>query len=309
MIDLSGVLLPVTTPFDPVTGDLDYVALRANLRRWLEEPVRGIVTSGSTGESVFLDESERLGLVRFARELVDAGRLLVAGTGLESTRGTIRLTRGAAEAGADAVLVQPPAYYRGDMTPGALRDHYRAIAEASPVPVILYQVPPRLSTLELAAGLVADLSTHPNIVGIKDSRGDLTLVGALLAQVRPGFQVLVGSGAHFYAGLAVGATGGILAAALLAAGEYAAIWSAHRAGRNAEAGALQERMAPVHQRIVSTLGVPGIKAALDLLGFTGGRPRPPLAPLDLRARADVKRILEAAGLARPGVSRPASVVG
>ncbi|MBI4540266.1 MAG: dihydrodipicolinate synthase family protein [Gemmatimonadetes bacterium] len=296
MIDLSGVLIPVTTPFDPVTGEVDAVALRANLRRWLREPLRGVVTSGSTGESVLLDDDERVRLVELAREVVDADRLLVAGTGLEATRATVRLCRRAAAAGADAVLVQPPAYYRGDMTPAALRDHYRAVADESPVPVILYQVPTRLSTIEFATGLVVELSNHPNIVGIKDSRGDLAVTGELAAQTRPGFQVLMGSGARFYGALEVGAAGGILAVGLLAAAECAAIWEAQREGRGTEAGALQERVAPVHQRIVADLGVPGIKAAMDLLGFAGGLPRPPLTPASERVRQEIERMLDDAGL-------------
>lgn len=295
-MNLSGVLIPVTTPFDAVTGEVDYVALRSNLRRWLKEPVRGIVTSGSTGESVLLDDDERVRMVELARELVDGDRLLVAGVGLESTRGTIRLCRRAAEAGADAVLVQPPAYYRGEMTPAALRDHYRAVADASPVPVILYQAPLRLSTLELPTGLVGELSGHPNIVGIKDSRGDLAVLGDLVAQVRPGFQVLAGNGARFYGALAVGAAGGILAVALLAPAECAAIATAFRDGRTADAGALQERVAPLHQRIVSDLGVPGIKAALDLLRFAGGPPRAPLQPVEVKTRRTIEGILEGAGL-------------
>lgn len=304
-MDLSGVFIPVTTPFDPVTGEVDYVAMRANLRRWMAEPLRGVVTSGSTGESVLLDEDERLKLVELARELVDGDRLLVAGTGLESTRATIRLGRSAAEAGADALLVQPPAYYRGEMTAAVLRDHYRAVADESPVPVIVYQVPLRLSTIELAAGLVAELSGHRNIVGIKDSRGDLPALGELVAQVRPGFQVLVGNGARFYGALEVGAVGGILAVALLAAAECVAIWEAHRSGRSAEAGSLQERVAPVHRTIVSELGVPGIKAALDLLSFAGRAPRRPLVPVSERARAKVERTLEEAGLL--SAAGPASV--
>lgn len=305
-LNLSGVLIPVTTPFDPVTGEVDSGALRSNLRRWLKNPVRGVVTSGSTGESVLLDEDERVRIVELAREVVEAGRLLVAGTGLESTRATVRLCRRVAEAGADAVLVQPPAYYRGEMTPAALRDHYRAVADASPVPLIIYQVPLRLSTLELPAGLVGELSGHANIVGLKDSRGDLAALGELMAQVRPGFQVLVGNGARFYGALEVGAAGGILAVALLAADECSAIATAFHSGRTADAGALQERIAPLHERIVSDLGVPGIKAALDLLGFAGGPPRAPLRPLEEKARREIERLLQGAGLLESTSSRGAS---
>jgi 4-hydroxy-2-oxoglutarate aldolase len=294
-LDLSGVLIPAATPFDPVTGDLDVVGLRSNLRRWLEHPVRGIVIGGSTGEAVLLEREERVAALEAARGLVPTDRLLVAGTGAESTRGTVRLTRDAADAGADAALVQPPAYYRGAMTSGALRDHYRAVADASPIPVILYQVPLRFSTVELATGLVAELSEHPNIVGVKDSRGDLALLSEYLTASRPGFQVLVGNGAKLYASLEMGAVGGILGVANLLPGESAALCAAFHAGRSAEAGRIQEQVAPVHDAVVGALGVPGVKRALDLLGYHGGAPRPPLVPLGSEGTSAVRAALERAG--------------
>ena len=180
-IDLRGTFLPVTTPFDPVTGDVDVVAFRANLRAWFQHPVRGLLIAGSTGESVFLDEGELSALMDAARDVVPEDRLIIVGTGAEATRAAIAKAKEAAEAGADAVLVKPPAYFKGAMTPEVLARHYRAVADASPVPVIIYQVPLRLSTLEFPTGLVAELSKHPNIVGIKDSRGNLDLVGELVS--------------------------------------------------------------------------------------------------------------------------------
>src|SRR5688572_13850381 len=153
-MQLSGIFAPATTPFDPVTGDADVVALRANLRAWLAHPIAGVVLFGSTGEGPLLDEDERRSLVAAARDLVPAKQLLLAGTGAESTRATIRITQAVAREGADAVLVQPPGYYRPLLTPEALRDHYLAVADESPVPVLLYQVPPRFSGAELPAGLV-----------------------------------------------------------------------------------------------------------------------------------------------------------
>jgi 4-hydroxy-2-oxoglutarate aldolase len=294
-IDLSGTFLPVTTPFDPVTGDIDVVAFRANLRHWFQSPISGILVSGSTGESVLLDDEERTTLLEAAADVVPDDALLIAGTGSESTRHTIRLTRQAAEAGADAVLVSPPAYYRGAMSPAVLARHYRAVADASPVPMVIYQVPLRLSTLDLPTGLVGELSQHPNIVGIKDSRGKLGLVGELVEQTGDDFQVLVGSGALLYGALETGAVGGIVAVGLLAPAESAAISVAFEAGRTAEAGRIQERITPVHQQIVGGMGVPGVKAALDLLGLHGGAPRPPLEPADAVIE-EIRAILATAGL-------------
>lgn len=298
-MDLSGTFLPVTTPFDPVTSDLDVVAFRSNLRRWLEHPVSGVLIAGSTGESVFLDEAERVALIESAAEIAAPDRLVIAGTGSESTRHTIHLTRQAVEAGADAVLVGPPAYYKGAMTPGALAKHFKAVADASPVPVIVYQVPLRLSTLDLPTGLIAEIARHPNIVGIKDSRGQLDLVGGLVEQTDDDFQVMVGSGASLYGALEIGAVGGIVAVGLIAPAEAAGISVAFREGRTDEAGRLQELIAPVHQKVVGGMGVPGVKAALDLLGLHGGAPRAPLATAPESMVQEIRGILSAADLLAP----------
>lgn len=295
-IDLRGTFLPVTTPFDPVTGDVDVVAFRANLRGWFAHPIRGVLVAGSTGEAVYLDDHELSALLEAARDVVPEDRTLLVGTGAESTRAAVRKAKKAAEAGADAVLVKPPAYYKGAMTPEALARHYRAVADASPVPVLVYQVPLRLSTLEFPTGLVAELSRHPNIVGIKDSRGNLDLVGELLEQCADGFQVVVGAGHVLYGGLELGAVGGIVAVGLMAPADAAGISVAFYEGRKADAGRIQERIAPVHTGIVGGMGVPGIKAAMDVLGMHGGDPRPPLLPVGDTRREEIRGVLETAGL-------------
>lgn len=296
MVELRGVLAPAVTPFDTVTGEVDVVALRANLRAWLREELAGVVLFGSTGEGVLLDEDERVRALAAARDVVDPDRLLLAGTGAESTRATIRMTRAAAEAGADGVMVHPPAYFRPAMTPEALRDHFLAVADASPVPVVLYAVPPRFSTVELPAGLVGELSHHPNVAGIKDSSGDLKTLAALADACERRCAVLVGSGDSLYGALEVGAAGGILAVALLDPHGAAGIFHAYTAGDRARAGRLQERVARVHRRVVAALGVPGVKAALDLLGLHGDPPRSPLKPLRPRDAEQVREVLVSAGL-------------
>ncbi len=295
-LDLGGVLIPTATPFDPVTGELDLVALRANLRRWLESGVLGVVLGGSTGEAVLLDDRERLASLEASRDVVPDDRLLVAGTGLESTRATIALTREAALRGADAALVQPPAFYRGAMTPAALRDHYRALADVSPIPILLYQVPLRMSTVEFPAGLVAELAGHPNIIGMKDSRGEMDKLGELVRQVPTDFQLLVGNGSRLFAALEIGAVGGILGVANLVPDESARIVRAFRGGDTGLAGRLQGVVGPLHTGIVGAFGVPGVKSALDALGFQGGLPRPPLAPLSDADRAVVEQRMRDAGV-------------
>ncbi len=295
-LDIGGVMIPTTTPFDPVTGEVDLVALRDNVRQWAATGVSGLVIGGSTGEAVFLDEGERDACWDVVHEVLPDGMLLVAGTGAESLRTTLRLTRMAAARGADAVLVQPPAFYRGAMSPEVVRDHYLAVAEASPVPVIVYQVPTRFSTLDFPTGLVAELSAHENIVGIKDSRGKLELVGELVTQCARGFQVLVGSGNLLYAALEIGAVGGILGVANLAPRESALVHARYAAGDRAGAGAMQERIGPLHNTVVGGMGVAGVKYGLELLGYRGGVPRPPLRPLPESRRGEAAEALSKAGL-------------
>jgi 4-hydroxy-2-oxoglutarate aldolase len=182
------------------------------------------------------------------------------------------------------------------MTPEALREHYLAVAEASPIPVIVYQAPLRMSTLDFPTGLVAELSNHQNIVGIKDSRGKLELMGELVEQCKAGFQVLVGSGALLYPAMEVGAVGGIVAVANMAPAQSGELYQAYKAGRSSEAGRLQQQIGPIHNDIVGGIGVPGVKAALDMLGLNGGNPRPPIRPLPESGRGRVREVLMRGGL-------------
>lgn len=295
-IDLKGTFLPITTPFDPVTGDVDMEGFRANLRAWFTHPIRGVLVAGSTGEAVYLDDAESTALLEATREETPAGRLILMGTGAESTRATIKKTKKAAAAGADAVLVKPPAFYKGGMTPEALLQHYRAVADASPVPVIVYQVPLRLSTLEFPTPLVAELAQHPNIVGMKDSRGDLAKLGELVQASPTGFQVVAGAASALYGGLELGAVGGIVAAGLFAPAECAEISVAFYEGRKADAARLQERVTPLHTGIVGGTGVSGIKVAMDMVGLRGGDPRPPLLPVPQAKRDEIRGMLQAGGM-------------
>lgn len=295
-VDLRGTFLPVTTPFDPITGDVDIVAFRSNLRHWFQSPIAGVLIGGTNGEGVLLEDSERRQLAEAASDVLPTGAILIVETGAESTRRAIARARDAAQAGADVALVSPPAFFKGAMTPETLARHYRAVADASPIPVMIYQVPLRMSTLDLPTGLVGELSRHGNIVGIKDSRGKLDLVGELVEQCQADFQVLVGNGALLYAALETGAVGGIVAVGLIATAEAARISIAYRDGLKTEAGRIQERIAPLHTQIVSEMGISGVKAALDLLGLHGGAPRPPLAPASPERMEAIRRILGTAEL-------------
>lgn len=295
---LEGVYLPVTTPFDAATGDLDLDGFARNLGVWHAQPIAGIVVGGSTGEAALLDEPELLRLTERAVQESPAGRAVIAGVGAESSRATIRLAREAAERGADAVLVRPPSYYRSRMTDAALRTHFLAVADASAVPMVLYHVP-KFVPVDLAPALVEELVKHERVIGIKDSSGDIHNLGSLCEACSGHADVVVGAGTHLYPGLEIGATGGIVAVGLLATAETCELFDAFRAGRGARAGGLQQLIGPLHKRVVAGAGVPGIKHALELLGLNGGPPRPPLLPPSNETKADVAASLERAGLLSP----------
>jgi 4-hydroxy-2-oxoglutarate aldolase len=292
---LGGVFLPVTTPFDEITGEVAPVALRENLRRLVERGIDGIVLFGSTGEGALLDDGEKTRLTGFAREVVPAGIPLLAGTGGESTRATIRQARELAAAGADALLVHPPAYFGAYLSPAALLRHFQMVADGSPVPVVLYHIP-KYTKVTLEAGFVAELMRHGNIAGLKDSSGDMKRFADYTTACGDGCRLFVGNGALFYTAPELGAAGGILAAAVIAP-ELCAELAAHfRAGESGRAGRLQGRLTPLHRDIVAPYGAVGVKAALDLLGLAGGPPRPPLAPLADKERRAVARVMQEAGL-------------
>ena len=244
MRDLSGVHPPVATPFAE-DGELALDAFDANLREWLSHPVAGIVVAGSTGEAPLLDRRELCALVETTAARI-GDRTLTVGTGAESTREVISVTREVAGLGADAVLVRSGSYYLKAMKPGVVRDHFLAVADASPVPVILYHIP-QFVPVHLTPDLVGRLVEHPNIIGIKDSSGDLRNLGALIEACGRDAQVLVGSGALLYAALEAGAVGGILGVAVVATRSCCQIFDAWREGDHRRAGAMQERVAPLHK--------------------------------------------------------------
>jgi len=292
---LRGVLVPVTTPFDPVTGDLAPVPLRENARTYLAAGAAGIVAAGSTGEASLLDEAEFRQLVEWLRDVVPPERAFVVGAGRESTRAAVEACRVAAEHGADAVLVRAPAYYGSSLSPAALTDHFRRIADASPVPVLLYNIP-KYTHVAIADRLLAALADHENVAGAKDSCGDLKNFAAY-AQAAPRWAHFMGSGVHLYAALELGAVGGILAVGNPATALACSVWEAWTAGDRVAAGAAQERLTPLHKLVVGELGVPGVKAALDIVGRAGGPVRPPLANLGAGDRDRIATTLTASGVA------------
>jgi len=276
-VDLTGVYPPIATPFDG-QGEVDPRAIRSNVGRWLESGVRGIVALGSNGEAPLLDEGESDAVIAAAREAVPSDRLLLAGTGRESTRATIDASRRAAALGADAVLVRTPSYFKPRMTTSALVSHYTAVAEAVPVPVLLYNYP-AVTGLTLSADAVGRLARHPNIIGIKETSTDAAQIAAFVDATRDeSFAVLAGSAPGFYAALCLGARGAILAAACVVPRACVALLDAFRRGDHDTARDLQRRMIPIAAAVTSGYGVPGLKLAMDIAGYQGGQPRSPLEP-------------------------------
>lgn len=293
-LDLSGVFPPIPTPFE-IDGRIAPKRLDENLSRWNGLPLRGYVAGGSNGEFPLLSLDERLEVVRAVRRTAAEDRLVLAGSGMESTRATIDLTLRMAEAGADAALVVTPGYYRTRMTAAALIAHYVEIADASPIPIVLYNVPANTG-VDLPAEAAIELSRHPNIAGMKESGGDVAKIGRILSSCDHEFQVLAGSAGFFLGALAVGSVGCIAALANLAAPELDRLQTLFRSGEGEKAGALQLRLIEANTAVTATYGVAGLKAALDLTGFYGGPVRSPLQPLVAGDRERLASILRRAGL-------------
>ena len=291
---MRGILLPFPTPFDR-DERVDAAALRSNIERWNWTGVIGYVALGSTGERVHLDERECLDVIEAAREAVPEQMHFIVGAGQQSTRTTVNEVRRFAEAGADGVLVITPHFYRGAMTQGALMGHYRRVADASTVPVILYSMPD-LTGVAIAPETVARLSEHENIIGIKDSSGDLISLTETLRLVPDDFAVLTGSGPLLYAALCAGARGAILAVGCVAARLCVSIYRAVETGDHVRARDMQRRLTPVARAVTVRYGIGGLKAALEIVGFTGGAVRAPLQGATEEARSEIARLLEEAGL-------------
>ncbi|HEY2908370.1 MAG TPA: dihydrodipicolinate synthase family protein [Vicinamibacterales bacterium] len=274
---LHGVFAPIPTPFDDANR-VDPGRIAAAFARWLTRPITGFVVLGSNGEAVFLSEEESDRVVAAARQAVPSERPLIVGTGRESTDATVRASKRAAELGADAVLVRTPAFFKSQMTHDAFVRHYTAVADASPVPVLLYNFT-ALTGVNLLPATVAQLASHPNIIGMKESGGDVAQISDLVSSTPAGFAVLAGTTSTFYAALCVGAVGGILAPACVAPESCTRLYDLTKAARHDDARALQRRLMPIARLLGPTYGVPGLKAALKIAGYDLGIPRPPLAPV------------------------------
>jgi 4-hydroxy-2-oxoglutarate aldolase len=320
----NGILPPLPTPFKE-DGALDLEALRSNVEKLNTTGLTGYLALGSNSEAVHVTSEEASRVFTTVRRAAAPGKIIIAGTGQLSTVATLDMTKRAAEAGCDAALIVTPFYYKNSMTGEALKKHYFTVADQSPIPVMIYNVPANTG-LNVASSIVAEIAQHPNIVGIKDSSGDINQLAETVRLTRSSvgrneaeskstappstaaslrsasardakeFVVFSGNYGAMLPSLSFGVNGGILAVANIAPNECVAIYELFQQGRIAEAGELHLRLLPTARAVTSQFGVPGLKAAMELLGHRGGYPRLPLLPLGANQRAELEKMLREADL-------------
>jgi 4-hydroxy-2-oxoglutarate aldolase len=288
-MNLNGLLLPITTPFN-IDGDIDFAGLSANVQKWNAIGITGYVVLGSTGERVNLDEREFIQVIEAARKAVPESMTFIVGAGQQSTRGTITEIERAAKAGAQAVLVITPHYYRSAITQDALINHYTAVADASPVPIILYSMPD-LTGIKIEPETTARLSGHQNIVGMKDSSNDVAKLLETVSSAAKDFAVTIGNGTVFAEALQVGARGGILAVGCVVPELSLEIYRAVQDGQIDRANTLQEKLTPLARAVTRTYGIGGLKAAMEMAGYAGGEVRAPLRRPSEEACAEIELLL------------------
>ncbi len=292
-MNLRGIFPPIATTFKD--DEVDLAGMKTNVTKWMKTGLAGLLVLGSNGEAPMLDADESYRVAAVTREAVPAGKTMIVGAGEESTHATIASVKRAAAAGADVVLVRTPSYFQSQVTSDLFVRYFIAVADASPVPVLPYNVP-TFTGVNMAADVVGKLSLHPNIPGVKDSSGNLTQIADLVTGCAPGFSVLVGSAPTLYASLCVGAVGGIVGAACVIPDLMVELYEHAMAGRHAEALALQRRITPLAKSVTTTYGAGGLKAAMEMAGYVGGLPRRPLAPATPQAIETIRGQFAALGL-------------
>jgi 4-hydroxy-2-oxoglutarate aldolase len=293
-LNLAGVFPAIPTPFDEAEN-IVFDRLGENLDRWAQMPLAGYVVGGSNGEFVSLNQDERIEVLRYVCAKVGSERLVIAGSGLHSTKETLKQTEAMAEVEASAALVVTPSYYKNRMEPGALIAHYMQIADQSPIPIILYNVPANTG-INMSADTIVPLSEHGNIIGLKDSSGDTAKIAEIVLRAPEGFQVLAGSASFLLGALSVGAVGTISALANLAGDALVALIEAFHSGDLAGARKIQQRLVRPNTTVTARFGVAGLKQALELKGYFGGPPRSPLQKLTADQKAEIESIFKEAEL-------------
>ena len=287
---IDGIYPPLPTFFDE-QDELDLVTLRRHIQRLVETGIAGYVVMGTNGEAVHLTSEERVQIIETARDVGGENTPILAGCGEQSTRATIANCQRATRSGADIALVLPPFYFKGRMVSHALIGHYRAIADNSPLPVVIYNMPASTGGLDLDAATICTLAEHHNIIGVKDSAGNMVKLAQIYSETPSRFRVFAGSAGYLLPALAVGAVGAVAALANVFPREVCRLYELFIDGKLEEARLLQARLVPANTAVTVTYSVPGLKAALEIIAGYGGRPRSPLLPLTEQERKQLAEIL------------------
>jgi len=293
--EINGVLPPMITPYT-ADGKVDYNKFVANIEKWNDTGLAGYLVLGSNGETPYIDEADKLELIKQTVKNAGKDKLVMAGTGLESTEATIRLTNKAAELGAKCALLLTPNYYGDQMGDAAQIAYFSEIADKTDIPILIYNVT-KFTHVNISANAVSELSKHPNIIGMKDSSGNIAqMIGFMTKGLDPEFNVMVGTASAWYPALAIGIKGSIMALANCCPNECVEVQNLYNQGKYAESLELYKRMFPVNACVTGKLGVPALKYACDRLGYEGGAPCKPLLPLTDAQKADVEKVLKNAQL-------------
>ncbi len=288
---LGGIFTALTTSFDHA-GNLYKAKVLHNVDKLNSIALSGYVVCGSTGETPLLSVDERLELMSWVKEASAPGKTLIAGVGAESVKETVRLANCAADLGYDAALVLTPFYYPNQMHRADTQAlFFRSVADRSKLPVLIYNIP-QVTGYHLPVDTIAELSHHPNILGMKDSSGNMDKLREALAAVKPGFQIVTGAGLSIWDALQLGASGAVLGIANALPYACVTIWEAFRT-RQPEAGIdWQARIAPASRIVAGPLGLPALKYAMDLNGYYGGPPRLPFLPPSTAAKLEIEDAFE-----------------
>ena len=289
VLNLNGAFPPILTSFDD-EGDIAHDKMASNIEKWNQFPLKGMVVFGSNGEYPYLTSDEKMGVLETVVQNARKDMTIIAGTGCESTRETIEMTNQAASRGAHAALLLTPNYYSGAMNHSTLVNHFNTVADQSDIPVLIYNVP-KFTGINTSVALVSELSHHPNIIGIKDSTGNVSQLAECLEAVEEGFQILVGTAGALMGAISLGCVGGVMALANIAPAECIELIELVQKGDVDKAAKLQRRLAPVNTAITATYGVSGLKAAMDMLGYFGGKPRLPMQPASKQNIEKIREIL------------------
>lgn len=295
-MNLKGIFPPLTTPFN-AKGEILPEKLKSNIAELSKYNLRGFLVLGSNGEFPLLSFDEKVSIINTTRKSIAKDRILLAGTGCQSTNETINLTVASAEAGAEAALVLNPFFYKGLMNNSALAGFYSDVANDSPIPILIYNMPAN-SGIDMDADLIVELSKHPNIIGLKDSGGNMVKMEEIIGRVDGDFTVLSGSAGFLLPALKIGASGGILALANIAPQMCIDIYNYFNDSQLDKAELLQNEIVIINKFVTREHGVPALKYAMDYLGLYGGPPRRPLLPLPDDYNSPLHELLNEIGLGK-----------